>query len=240
MLAWPTNRRGRLWAYLDAGLEIVTRADKRRRLLGNGLLHVGVGEPRCTAGMPKGDVIHVQQIVQSLFLDLRQNQGPNAGTALAQILAVNVRAGNGRVAQVADGVRVDPSVAALAPGRKIPKGILKLQDSQNELLLVINTLSAPSRLARGLDRRQQQRHQDTDDRDDHQQFHQRKPHDDVSTYPLSSLRSYCLSRPCCPGCTSCRTRRASGGESSRGHPLPARPIHLHHFHSTSPNGRVFL
>jgi hypothetical protein len=46
------------------------------------------------------------------------------------------------------------------------------QRSQGELLEVVHALDPPRCLAGGLDRRQQQRNQDADDRDDHQQLDQ--------------------------------------------------------------------
>jgi hypothetical protein len=51
---------------------------------------------------------------------------------------------------------------------------MMIETSQRELLEVIDTLLPPRRFARGLNRRQEQRHQNADDRDHDQQFNQRK------------------------------------------------------------------
>ena len=54
-------------------------------------------------------------------------------------------------------------------------GIVNAVQGQPELLHVVGALHSAGRLARGLDRRQQQRDQNADDRDDHEQLHEREP-----------------------------------------------------------------
>ena len=52
--------------------------------------------------------------------------------------------------------------------------VLKVMCPQSQLLEIIAALHPSRRLAGRLHRRQQQRNQNPDDRDDHQEFHQRK------------------------------------------------------------------
>ena len=52
--------------------------------------------------------------------------------------------------------------------------LLEIEHRQPELLEVVLALRLPRGLAGRLHRRQQQRDQDADDRNHHQQFHQRK------------------------------------------------------------------
>jgi hypothetical protein len=58
----------------------------------------------------------------------------------------------------------------------MPDRIVMILKRQTELLQVVLALHAPSRFARGLHRWEQQCNQDTDDRNYHQQFDERKGH----------------------------------------------------------------
>ena len=49
-----------------------------------------------------------------------------------------------------------------------------MSTAKPEILEIVGASRSPSRLARGLDRRQQQRHEDADDRNHDQQLDQRE------------------------------------------------------------------
>ena len=61
-------------------------------------------------------------------------------------------------------------------------GAMKVMHCQTNLLQVVVALRTPCRLARRLNGRQQQRHENADDRNDHQQLDQGK-----SRYALHSV-----------------------------------------------------
>jgi hypothetical protein len=65
-------------------------------------------------------------------------------------------------------------MTAPAAGRKPPGRRLEVQGRQRKLLEVVPALRHPRRFSRRLDGWEQQGDQDADDRDNHQEFNQRK------------------------------------------------------------------
>ena len=68
--------------------------------------------------------------------------------------------------------QIGPPVGAA--GGKGSMGVLDVVARQADLLQLVDALDSPGRLARGLDRRQQQGSQDANDGNHHEQLHQRK------------------------------------------------------------------
>jgi hypothetical protein len=68
--------------------------------------------------------------------------------------------------------------------RKGLLGIQVKQTSHGPLFDVVLALAPPRSFSRSLDGRQQQRHENTNDRNDHEQFDQREARDTICTWPL--------------------------------------------------------
>ena len=99
-------------------------------------------------------------IVQRLLVQVRQHQQQPVDV-LHRCVGVVLR-------------KPAPSVAEARRREPAHRGVIVVQ-GHAELPGVAEALGPPRSLPGGLDRRQQQRNQDADDRDDHQQFDERKP-----------------------------------------------------------------
>src|SRR5947209_14384591 len=71
-------------------------------------------------------------------------------------------------------VLVARGTSSLLPGRKAFFRREMILHAQTDLAKVIGALGAPSRFADGLNRRQEESNENSDDRDDHEQFDESK------------------------------------------------------------------
>jgi hypothetical protein len=109
----------------------------------------------------------IKIVVQGLLLDERQQLGDPAKVAgAAAAAAVGTPAGSHRQ-------RIDP------------ERVVIVGHCDADLVQVVGALRAPRRLARGLHRRQQDRHEHADDRDHDQQLDQRKSMSAIHGCPIS-------------------------------------------------------
>lgn len=152
-----------------ARVRIVGRANQHAEVhlrglprLGTQPVHVALALNVEKRDVAMGRAVHVHRPVDRLQLHVWEKDRQTRHK-----LAVSLK---GREIGDGFGPRDRPEVAR----RKAAVGLGKAQRRQSDLLEVIGALSAPPGLARGLDRRKRQRHQDADHRHHHQQFHQRK------------------------------------------------------------------